>query len=66
MDSLNEEAKICLMANHEDNEVTYHFSYHDLFQICKKLNKETSKLEQIFSNSKETTPFFEIENENLI
>lgn len=52
MDSSNEEVNICLMANHEDNEVTYHFSYHDLFQICKKLNKETSKLEQIFSNSK--------------
>lgn len=26
-----EEADICIMANHQYDEVTYYFSYHDLF-----------------------------------
>lgn len=42
------------MENHQDNEATSHFFYHDLFRICKKLKKETNKLEQIISTSKGT------------
>lgn len=54
------------MADHKDNEVTSHFSYHKLFQICKKLNNETSKLKQVDWNYKETIYFLEIENQNLM
>lgn len=39
-----EEANIFLMENYHDDEVTSHFSYQDLFHICKKLTNETSKL----------------------
>lgn len=38
IDSSDGEINICLMENHEDNKITSHNSYHDLFQICKKLN----------------------------
>lgn len=37
----DEEANICLMAEPEEDEVTLHFSYHDLFHIFQKLNRET-------------------------
>lgn len=50
------------MEDHKDYEVTSHLSYHDLFQICKNLNKEISNLKQIVSNYKETISFIEIEN----
>lgn len=46
----DEELSICLMKDHEEDEVTLYFSYHDLFCICKKLNNEPSKL-YIFSNT---------------
>lgn len=41
MDSLDdEEANICFMMYHEENEVTFHFPHNDLFHICKNLNKK--------------------------
>lgn len=47
MESSNkEEEKLYLTKNHQDDEITSHFSYQDLFRICKKLTKETSKLEK--------------------
>lgn len=67
MESSNkEEEKICLMENHQGNEVTFHLSYQDLFCICKKLTKKMSKLEQIFSTSKDTISFLESKNKNLL
>lgn len=45
-----EEANICLMENHQDDKITSYFSYH-FFHICKKITKETSKLEEIVSIS---------------
>lgn len=38
-----EEFNICLMENHQNNEVTFYFFYNDPFCICKKLIKETRK-----------------------
>lgn len=65
MDSSHKEVNICLMEDHEDNEVISCFSYHDLFRIL-KLNKEKSKLRKIVSNSKETISLLKIENQNLM
>lgn len=50
--SYKEEVNLCLMENHQDDEVTSHFSYQDLFCICSKLTKETTKLKQIISPPK--------------
>lgn len=67
MDSLDDgEANICLVANHEENVVTSPFSYHYLFRICKKLNKETSKLRQLVSTSRQTISSLEFENRHLL
>lgn len=52
------------MANHQDNEVTSHFSYWYLFCICKKLIKETSKLEQIIPTFKDNISSLEFKNKN--
>ena len=60
-----EEANIYLMVNHQDYEVTSYFSYHNIFCICKKLTKETSKLEQIVSTSKDIISSLELKNKNL-
>lgn len=57
--SNEEETNIYLMADHEENEVTYYFYYHDLFHICKNLNKEISNLKQHVSISKETIYYLE-------
>lgn len=38
-----EEANIHLIVYHEENEITFYFFYHDLFSICKRLNKETKR-----------------------
>lgn len=54
------------MTNHEEKEVTSHFSYYDLFHIYKKLNKETSKLKHFVFTSKSTTSSLEFENKNLL
>lgn len=41
MDSSNdEEGNMFLMEDPQENEVTSYLSYHDLYRICKKLNKE--------------------------
>lgn len=41
MESLDtKEANLCLTSNHQDDEVTSHSSYQDLFRICKKLTKK--------------------------
>lgn len=66
MVSLNEEANICFIEDREVNKIAYNFLYPNLFRICKKLNKETSKLKRPVSNFKETIFFIEIENENLL
>lgn len=38
--SYDKEANICFMENYEEDEVTSHFSYNDLFCIWNKSNKE--------------------------
>lgn len=60
-----EEANLYLTINHQDDEVTSHFSYQDLFRIYKKLTKEGSELEPIISTSKEITSSLELKNKNL-
>lgn len=60
-----EEANVYLMVNHQDDEVTSYFSYHNIFCICKKLTKETSKFEQIVSTSKDIISSLELKNKNL-
>lgn len=60
-----EEFNICLMENHQDDDVTSYFSYYDIFRICKKLTKETSKLKQIVSTSNDTISSLELKNKNL-
>lgn len=54
------------MVNHQDDEVTSHFSYQDLSHICKKPTKETSKFEQTISNSKDIIYSLELKNKNLL
>lgn len=54
------------MPNHEEDEITSHFSYHDLFYICNKLNKETNKFEQLVFISKDIISSIEFENKNLL
>lgn len=56
---------ICLMTNHQNNEVTSQFSYHDLFRIYNKLTKETNKLEQIILASKDTILCLKLKNKTL-
>lgn len=53
------------MIKHHDDEVTSKFSYHDLFRLCKKLMKETTKLDKIISTSKDTIYFLETKNKIL-
>ena len=58
-ESENEEANLCLMAHHEDNEVNtfeteLDLTYDELFIICKELNDESTKLRKIVSTSKKT------------
>lgn len=53
------------MENHQDDEVTSCFSYHDLFHISKKITKEATKLEQIVSTSKDIISSLELKYENL-
>lgn len=67
MESPNDEdlANIHLKETHQDDEVTSYFSYHDLFCICKKLTKETRKLERNFSTSKDTIYSLEFKNKNI-
>lgn len=38
--SYDKEANICFMENFEEDEITSHFSYNDLFCIWNKSNKE--------------------------
>lgn len=64
--SYDGKAIICLIADHNENNVTLHFPSHDLFHICKKLNKETNQLKQFVSTSKETIPSLEFENKNFL
>lgn len=54
------------MENHEEIEVTSYFSYQDLFPMCKTLSKETSKLEKIVFNSKDTIFSLELKNKSLV
>lgn len=54
------------MENHKEDNVTSHLSYNKLFQLCKKLNKELSKLKCLEPISKMTIYFIEIENKNLL
>lgn len=54
------------MANYKEDNVTSHLSYNKLFQSCKKLNKESSKLKCLEPISKMTIYFIEIENKNLL
>lgn len=68
MKSSNDEEEKCnifLMENHQEDGVTYHFSYHDLFRICKKITKETNKLEQKNSTSKGIISSLESKNKTL-
>lgn len=44
--SHDEETNICLIGNHQDEEVTSYFSYQDIICICKKLTKGTNQLEK--------------------
>lgn len=67
MESSNkEEANLCITTNQKYKEVTSHFSYHDLFRLCKKLKKETSKLEQIISTTKDIISSLELKNKNFL
>lgn len=67
MEFSNEEAESnCFMENPEDDELTFHFSYNDLFRKCKKLNKESCNLKHFVSTSKTTISSTEIENKNLL
>lgn len=61
-----EEANIFLTENHQDDDKTSHFSYQNLFLICKKITKETCKLEQTISTSKDSISSFELKNKNLL
>lgn len=54
-----------MICNHQDDELTYYFSYHNLFHICKMITKETSKLEQTVFIFKNTTFSNESKNKNL-
>jgi hypothetical protein len=50
--SENEEANLCFMANHEEEEVNSfesepNFTYEELLFICEELNKESSKLRKL-------------------
>lgn len=47
-----EEENICVMKKHKKDKVNSHFIYDDLLCICKKLNKESSKLKHVASTSK--------------
>lgn len=40
-----EKDNLYLMTKHQDDDVTSQFFYHYLFRLCKKLMKETTKLE---------------------
>jgi hypothetical protein len=58
-ESENEEANLCLMAHHEENEVNFvetkpNFTYDELLFICEELNNESSKFKKIVSTSKKT------------
>lgn len=53
------------MENHQDDGVTPHFSCHDFFKICKKLTKETNKLEQIVFSSKDIISSLELRNKTV-
>lgn len=67
MNSLDgEETNICLRTDHKENEVNSLLSHHYLFWICKKLNKETSKLKQLVSIFKEIISSLDLENKNLL
>jgi hypothetical protein len=50
-ESENEEANLCLMAHHEENEVNFvetkpNFTYDELLFICEELNNESSKFKK--------------------
>lgn len=67
MESLDdEEVNVFLMENHQDGDVPSHFSYQDFLCICKKLIKETSKLEKIVSVSKNTIYSLKYKIKNLV
>lgn len=68
MESSNDEeekSNIYRMTNHQYDEVTSHFSYHDIFRICKKLTKETNKLEKIVFAFKDIIFSLESKNKTL-
>jgi hypothetical protein len=69
-ESKNEEANLCFMANHEEEEVNSfesepNFTYEELLFICEELNKESSKLRKIVSTSKKTISTLESKIEVL-
>ena len=61
-----EEVNPYLTASYQDDKVTFHFSFQDLFHIYKKLIKEMSKLEQIIFTSKDTISSLELKNKNML
>lgn len=64
-DDEDEKANKFLMTKQQDNDVTSQFSYHGLFRLCRKLTKETTKLEQIISTFKDTIFSFETKNKTM-
>lgn len=49
-DDEEEKSNICQMENHQDGEVTSHFSYHDLLRIWRKNEQQTNKLDSWLNN----------------
>lgn len=60
---------LCYTIIHEENKVnnlTFKFTYNELFRICKILDMDSNKLKYLVSTSKTTIFSVEIENQNLL
>lgn len=64
-DGEEEKVNTCLMKKHQDDEITSQFLDHDLFRLCKKLTKETNKLDKIIDASQDIISSLGSKNKTL-